>query len=119
MAKSGSMKERFEASLSRGKPPGNGESVVHEQAVAEPVVPVAEAAGVTVIGVSLPLGELPTHVNQGPLRCDVRLTRHQSTVLRRLAIGLDLQRAKTGDGRRVTEGNWRSALQWLLDQVEA
>lgn len=82
-------------------------------------VAAVEGSGVKCVSVSLPLGETPTHLNQGPLRCDVRLTRHQSNILRRLAVGLDLQRAKTGDGRRVTEGNWRAALQWLLDQVEA
>lgn len=112
MAKSVSVKERLEARESAQRterqPDGEPQSTA--------IVAGGDGQRVTL---ELPLGELPTHVNQGPLRCDVRLSRHQSNVLRRLAVGLDLRRAKTGDGRRVTEGNWRAALQWLLDQVEA
>jgi len=110
MAKS--VKERFQESM---RQPVQSPAVA---AVATPTA-IAGVSGITTFSVELPLGELPSHINLGPLRCDVRLTRHQSNVLRRLAVGLDLQRAKTGEGRRVTEGNWRAALQWLLDQVGA
>lgn len=113
MAKS--VKERFQESMRQPDRPAQTPPVEGLQ----PPAAVAELPGIKCVSVELPLGELQTHINQGALRCDVRLSRHQSNVLRRLAVGLDLQRAKTGDGRRVTEGNWRAALQWLLDQVEA
>lgn len=118
MAKS--VRDRFIESMKQpDKDAGEAAAVAKPQACESQSLAAVAEPGVKCVSVSLPLGETPTHVSQGPLRCDVRLTRHQSNILRRLAVGLDLQRAKTGDGRRVTEGNWRAALQWLLDQVEA
>lgn len=63
--------------------------------------------------ISVPLSsELPSEF---PIHLDVSLPPPSATMLRRIAIALDRQQARTSDGQRVVKPT--QALRWLLEQA--
>lgn len=70
--------------------------------------------------ISAPLGELPMEqVRAGKYyvsrHLEVQLSGEQAIALRRIVLGLDGQRAKLRNGKRVFKG--ADAIRWLLEQI--
>lgn len=80
----------------------------HEVRLAPELAPIEHVAEI-----SVPLSsELPTEF---PIHLDVTLPPPSATTLRRIAIALDRQQARTSDGQRVVKPT--QALRWLLEQA--
>jgi hypothetical protein len=77
------------------------------------LVPRSKLAEELVAEVSIPISE--ELAREFPIHLDVTLPPPSATTLRRIAIALDRQQARTSDGQRVVKPT--QALRWLLEQA--